>query len=167
MQRVKVLILTAGAVAIASLATACGSNSATGTTTTTTAPASTSAAAASASPAGGKAAAADCLQSHGVSQGALSAVLGGIGMTASAAPTAMATATVSSQTLRSAGIACQSALPATSAATLAKLDTCVAGHGISTAHTGSPLADILLLNLNDTSVHSAMSACLSEQGITR
>ena len=164
MQRVKVLILTVGAVAIASLATACGSNSATGTTTTT--PASTPTAA-SASPAGGKAAAADCLQSHGVSQGALSAVLGGIGMTASAAPTAMATATVSSQTLRSAGIACQSALPATSAATLAKLDTCVAGHGISTAHTGSPLADILLLNLNDTSVHNAVSACLSEQGITR
>ena len=109
MLRVKVLILTVGAVAIASLATACGSNSATGTTTTatTTAPASTPAATASASPVGEKAAAADCLQTHGVSQGALSAVLGGIGMTASAAPTATST------------------------------------------------------------VHNAMSACLSEQGITR
>jgi hypothetical protein len=45
------------------------------------------------------------------------------------------------------------------ASAVQRIDTCMAGKGIATARTGSPLADLLLLNMHSSSVRSALKFC--------
>ena len=93
-----------------------------------------------------------CLAAHGVPTGLLDALLG-------KGPTVQPTRP-SQQTLRDAGIACWASMSRSAmGGVLQNVVTCVAGHGVTTANTGSALADLLLLDPASATVRQAVAAC--------
>jgi hypothetical protein len=96
-----------------------------------------------------------CLTAHGVAPSVLNGLLG----SGSAAPVSPATMP-NQQTLREAGLACWTSVSGTAmGGVLQDIVTCVAGRGVSTAHTGSALADLLLLDSGSATVGPALAAC--------
>jgi hypothetical protein len=152
-------LFAAAGLATALLCAACGSSGATSANTaTTTATPATTAPTSTAPRSGTRAAtiraASGCLVTHGVPIERVAAAFG-------RAPTSAAVPTVDNQTLQAAGTACQATLNSTAAGVVQQLDTCMASHGVVTANTGSPLADIILLDPASTAVQSAVSACVT------
>jgi hypothetical protein len=77
----------------------------------------------------------------------------GIGSASSSKP-------VSQAALRSAGLACWGPMSSTASGGIIKgIEKCVAARGVSTAHTGSPLADLLLLDPASTKDTRVLAAC--------
>jgi hypothetical protein len=67
---------------------------------------------------------------------------------------------VSQAALRSAGIACWGTMSSTAAGGIIRgIEKCVAAHGVATAHTRSPLADLLLLDPASAKDTSVLAAC--------
>ena len=154
------LILSAAGTVTALLCAGCGSSGSTSanttatTTTTTATPATTvpkSTAPQSGTGAAPIRAASGCLVAHGVPVARVATAFG-------RHPTTVPS--VSNQTLQAAGIACQATLSPTAATVVKQLDACITSHGATTVDTGSPLADILLLNPSPTN-ESAVSACIT------
>lgn len=155
--------LLVAAIGLAVLGGACGSTAKTTAPTTTSTPTSTTtsttsvpASSNSATPpgTGSRKSVTSCLRAHGVPAARFAEALG------RTTATTTVSADVSDQTLRAAGLACQSALTPTLASAVQQLDTCIAAHNIATAHSGSPLVDILLLDPTSPAVQTALSACL-------
>jgi hypothetical protein len=96
---------------------------------------------------------AECLNSHGVSLQRVAALFG-----LAASPDS---AQVSRTVLSSAGQACTRYAGNLEPA-FEQLDSCVAAHGAATAHTGSALTDLLLLNPSQPRDARAISACRQE-----
>lgn len=67
----------------------------------------------------------------------------------------------SQATLRRAGIACNGATVGVIGTVLQRMDQCVVAHGVATAHTGSALADLLLLPTNSAQVTGVLDECRS------
>jgi hypothetical protein len=77
----------------------------------------------------------------------------GVGSASSSTP-------VSQTALRSAGIACWGPMSSTAAGGILRgIENCVAAHHVATAHSGSPLADLLLLDPASAKDTSVLAAC--------